>query len=171
MFIFLKIPIAVKYLIFFSVSCWSWSSNELNNSILVVYRCCFRPSSFIWWWLQPSCFCHVTYHTECIINLSLDHLTTHPFVLSLSWNITRVPLIWSFGQSCFWVIFIFFYTTAFIYVNNFTFSKLSACIPRVSQMVCVSVPKVSYLFYNIQFRSWRQFVSVVNISVILYAYT
>ena len=53
-------------------------------------------------------------------------------------------------------------------VNNFTFTKL-LCLhsQSLSNGVNVSVPKVSNLFYNIQFRSWRQFVSVVNISVIL----
>lgn len=50
----------------------------------------------------------------------------------------------------------------------------SSCIPRSSQTVSMSmIPKASYLFYNsiyVQFKSCKLFVSVVNVSVIMYTY-
>lgn len=119
--------------------------------------------------LQQSCFssCNLPYRVYYKSEFGSSFDTT--FCTFTVIKYLRVPLIWSFGQSCLWIIFIFFYTTAFlIYVNNFTFTKL-LCLhsQSLSNGVNVSVPKVSNLFYNIQFRSWRQFVSVVNISVIL----
>lgn len=123
--------------------------------------------------LQQNCFssCNLPYRVYYKSEFGSSSDTI--FCTFIVMKYLRVPLIWNFGQSCLWVIFIFFYTTVFlIYVNNFTFTKL-LCLhsQSLSNGVNVSVPKVSYLFYNIQFRSWKQFVSVVNISVILYAYT
>ena len=123
--------------------------------------------------LQQNCFssCNLPYRVYYKSEFGSSSDTIFSTFIVMKY--LRVPLIWSFGQSCLWVIFIFFYTTVFlIYVNNFTFTKLLDLHSQsLSNGVNVSVPKVSYLFYNIQFRSWKQFVSVVNISVILYAYT
>lgn len=121
--------------------------------------------------LQPSCFssCNLPYRVyyKWVLGSS-DTLPLYFHCHEISESSFNMKFC---SQSCFWVIFIFFYTTAFIYVNNFTFSKLLPAFPESPQMVTMLVFLRSVI-YSITFNSdpWRQFVSVVNISVILCIY-